>query len=284
VVGLVAVAFSAAPASSSTSGPLAVFYEYYRDLNSGNAAAAWNLLVPGEALSRSKWIALEQAARGEEIYVHGTVAAQTGTTATINDVIVEKPDGVNLNDTGGCMYSNQQATMEKIGGRWLYFGATGSMAGHFRSDPACTHPPSGTAAPAPPAHPATEYVHDFNGNKLAVSVAIFADPATPANQFEHAPSGSRLVAIKEGVIDDGPGGINSDADSDTSVVGSNGQVYTPSVDDVRGCTNFDYGAFTLTRGESENGCVAFAIPNGVSVRRVVFSLTDGSVDTAQWPA
>ena len=142
-----------------------------------------------------------------------------------------------------------------------------------------------TPKPAPkPKTPSSLDVHDFSHNTLAVVASVFADPATASNQFYRAASGSRLVAIKEALTDDGPGAISSYANSDTTLVGSDGQVYTPSSDLIEGCTNFDYGAFTLTRAESENGCVVFDVPNGVTVKRVTFSLTDGAVDTVQWTA
>jgi hypothetical protein len=140
------------------------------------------------------------------------------------------------------------------------------------------------ASPPPPAptKPSTLGVHDFNGNKLNVAASVYADPATPADQFSKPSSGARLIAIHEVVTDEGPGGIDSDANSDTTLVGSNGQAYTPVFDGVQGCTNFAYGEFTLSRGESESGCVVFAVPNGVSIKRVTFSLTDGAVDTVGW--
>jgi len=71
---------------------------------------------------------------------------------------------------------------------------------------------------------------------------------------------------------------------DTSLVGTNGQVYTPASETVAGCTNFAFGSFTLAPGQSEVGCVAFAVPDGVDMKRVTFSLTDGSVDSVYWTA
>jgi hypothetical protein len=149
----------------------------------------------------------------------------------------------------------------------------------MRQNPAPPPPP-----PPPPPKPKPLDVHDFNGNALAVTVSVFADPATPANQFLQPPAGDRLVAIHETLTDLGPGIVTSDVDSDTTLVGSDGQVYTASFDPVQGCTNFNYGAFTLFTGESESGCVAFAVPDGVSISRIAFTLTDGFVDTAQWIA
>jgi hypothetical protein len=121
-------------------------------------------------------------------------------------------------------------------------------------------------------------------NTLAISASIFGNPAVPASQFDDPAAGSLLVAIEFSMTDRGPGGISNDADVGATLVGSNGQAYTLAFDNVQGCTNFADGQFTLTRGESENGCVAFAVPNGVGLRRVTFSLTDGSVDTVQWMA
>jgi hypothetical protein len=149
----------------------------------------------------------------------------------------------------------------------------------MRQNPAPPPPP-----PPPPPKPKPLDVHDFNGNALAVTVSVFADPATPANQFLQPPGGDRLVAIHETLTDLGPGIVTSDVDSDTTLVGSDGQVYTASFDPVQGCTNFNYGAFTLFTGESESGCVTFAVPDGVSISRIAFTLTDGFVDTAQWIA
>jgi hypothetical protein len=147
-----------------------------------------------------------------------------------------------------------------------------------RPNPPPPPPPAPKSAP-PPTQSSTLDVHDLNDNVLAVTAYLFADPATPATQFDAPSSGDRLVAIRLNLTDRGPGTIDSDADGDTSFVGSNGQVYTPSFDDVQGCTNFDYGEFTLFDGESETGCVVFELPEAVGISRVAFTL---GVDTAQW--
>jgi hypothetical protein len=126
------------------------------------------------------------------------------------------------------------------------------------------------------------YVHDFNGNKLAASASLYADPGTPASQFDEPTAGTRLVAIQFKFTGDGPGTINSDVNADTTLIGSDGQAYTPSTDDVKGCTNFSFGDFTLAPGQSEIGCAVFAVPTDVSINRVTLSLTDGAVDTVYW--
>jgi hypothetical protein len=144
--------------------------------------------------------------------------------------------------------------------------------------------PNPPPPPPPPPKPTPLDVHDFNGNVLAITVSVFADPATPANQFSGPSSGNRLVAIEEHLTGRGPGTVSNDVNNATSLVGSNGQVYTASFNGVQGCTNFAYGAFTLSGGESETGCVVFEVPTGVSIARVKFTLTAGYGDTVQWIA
>ena len=128
----------------------------------------------------------------------------------------------------------------------------------------------------------TLHVHDFSANDLAVTVPSPTDPAAPTDQFNQPPGGSRLVAVSEVLTDDGPGTVSDDANVDTSVVGTDGQVYTPSFDSVQGCTNFNNGGYTLAAGQSESGCVVFALPTGVDVALVEFTLTEDSVDLAEW--
>jgi hypothetical protein len=148
----------------------------------------------------------------------------------------------------------------------------------IRPNPPPPPPPAPKTAP-PPTQSSTVDVEDFSGNTLAVDAYLFADPATPATQFDAPSSGDVLIAIGLHLTDRGPGTVSSDVNSDTSLVGSNGQVYTPSFDDVQGCTNFDFGGFTLFNGESETGCVIFELPNGAGISRVAFSLGE---NTAQW--
>jgi hypothetical protein len=115
-------------------------------------------------------------------------------------------------------------------------------------------------------------VHDFNGNALNVQANELIDPATPANADFGAAAGSRLVAIELTLTSRGPGTISSDANTDLSVQGSDGQVYTPSFDEVSECTNFNHGEYTLFDGGSVRGCVVFELPDGVKVDSAQFTL------------
>lgn len=119
-------------------------------------------------------------------------------------------------------------------------------------------------------------VHDFNGNTLRVTAAGIIDPAAPANADVAVPAGTRLVAVELTLKGDGPGTISSDANSNTTVIGSDGQAYTPGFDPVTECTNFSDGAYTLLAGDTEKGCVVVQLPNSVTIKSVQFSLGNGT--------
>jgi hypothetical protein len=128
-----------------------------------------------------------------------------------------------------------------------------------------------------PSKPAPLTVHDLNGNKLAITTSV-GGPATPSSRFDRPSAGKRLQAVYLEFHDLGPGQVSDDANNDTTIVGPDEQVYTPSFDGVQGCANVAYGRFTLFDGQSESGCVAFELPDGVSIKRIAVTL---GVDTAE---
>lgn len=145
---------------------------------------------------------------------------------------------------------------------------------------ATTATSSSTAASAAPpaASPGDQLtVQDFNGNTLAVTAAGLIDPASPTDQFNTPTGGTRLVAAVLRLSNRGPGNISSDANSNATLIGTDGQAYTPSFKAVSECTNFNHGVYTLLSGDSERGCVVFQLPDGVNVRSVQFSLGNGTV-------
>jgi len=85
------------------------------------------------------------------------------------------------------------------------------------------------------------------------------------------------VAVELTLKGDGPGTISSDANSNTTVIGSDSQAYTASFDAVAECTNFSSGEYALLAGDSERGCVVSQLPEGVTVKSVQFSLGNGTV-------
>ena len=144
--------------------------------------------------------------------------------------------------------------------------------------------PAASAAPVPsatgqPAAASTRglTVHDFNGDTLAVKADGFIDPANPSNQDVSPATGTRFVAVEVTLTDEGPGTISSDANTNMTLIGSDGQAYTSQFEPVSECTNFSNGAYTLLNGNAERGCVVFQLPAGVSLKAVQFSLGNGTV-------
>lgn len=85
------------------------------------------------------------------------------------------------------------------------------------------------------------------------------------------------MALSLTLTDTGPWTISSDANTDATLTGTDGQTYTADFDAVSECTNFNRGNYTLLDGATKSGCVVFQIPIGVSDRSAQFSLGDGTV-------
>lgn len=155
----------------------------------------------------------------------------------------------------------------------------GSGAAHPSVTP--TSGTTSTTGTTTTTEPATEPVggyYTWTGG-LGVELLRVEDPATPANSFESAPAGSRLVAVELSIWSF-KGSQTDDANSTTAIQGSNGQVYSPSFDDVAGCTDFNYGTFNVTAGDPhEVGCVVFEVPDGVKVTTVTYT-PQGGFDTS----
>ncbi len=130
---------------------------------------------------------------------------------------------------------------------------------------------------------ATLDVNDSNGNTLAVTMTQIIDPASGIDQYTTPNPGYRFVAVEMTLANQSTSTISDDANSDTTVIGTNSQTYTADFDSVSECTNFNYGQFTILPGSpSQSGCVVFQLPNGVNVQAVQFSFFSGLLDTAQW--
>jgi hypothetical protein len=67
------------------------------------------------------------------------------------------------------------------------------------------------------------------------------------------------------------GQASDDANSDLTVIGSDGQVYQPSFHDTTAGTNFDSGTFHVGPGQMVRGVVNFELPHGVTVQSLQWS-------------
>ena len=142
--------------------------------------------------------------------------------------------------------------------------------------PTSTTPTSTTPTTAAVAHVgSTLSVAGFNGESLDVTLAQIIDPAT-SNQ-NAVLAGTRFVATELTIKNTSGAALTGDADNDATIVGSDGQTYTPATFTVAECTNFDYGQYQLAAGESANGCVTFALPTGVTAAKFKFDTSGGSL-------
>lgn len=134
-------------------------------------------------------------------------------------------------------------------------------------------------------HPvgSTQTLSSLTGTPYSVKLAEVLDPATPATRTFFGPkSGTRFVATEFTVTNKGHSSYTNDANGDTSVVGSNNQVYTVTFATVTECTNFANGVFDLAPSDSETGCVVFDLPDGVNAVRVIWASTSGFGNSIQW--
>jgi Protein of unknown function (DUF2510)/Domain of unknown function (DUF4352) len=129
--------------------------------------------------------------------------------------------------------------------------------------------PSATTVPVVAHVGGTVAVNDGAGGDSDVTLVAVIDPASGADQFSTPDAGNRFVGVELRIADGGSGVVQSDANEDVTVVGSDGQTYTSAFDDIAGCTNFNEGAYALGPGESATGCVVFEVPTGVRVTQVI---------------
>lgn len=125
---------------------------------------------------------------------------------------------------------------------------------------------------------------DQTAGAYTVELTQVLDPATPADQFNTPPTGKRIVAAEFTIANKGSATLSDDANANAALIGANGQTYQPSFDSVSECTNFSSGTFTITPGQTENGCVTFEVPTGIAVKAVQFIANGGfsSSSIGQW--
>ena len=128
-----------------------------------------------------------------------------------------------------------------------------------------------TTAPPVPHVGSTINVAGLNDSSADVTLNQIIDPASGNNEIETPDAGKRFVAAAMTIKNTSSANLSGDANIDATLIGSDGQTYTPTVATVAECTNFNYGDFQLAPGESASGCVPFEIPTGVTVTAFKFS-------------
>ena len=161
-------------------------------------------------------------------------------------------------------------------------GVSTTPSGHTSS----TAKASTSAKPSAPAKAATvgDYfdVKDSSGNTYRVTLEKLIDPAEGADQFSTPDNGKRFVGTVFTITALSGSPKDQDANNNASVVGGNGQTYTPDFNSIAGYTDFSSGQINVAQGESVTGAVTFQVPTGVKVTRVLWSTSSGFSSSVQW--
>jgi hypothetical protein len=149
---------------------------------------------------------------------------------------------------------------------------------------ATTGPTKPTTTTTKPSSGSTSTISfkDGNGNPYKVDLIVLYDPISGADQYTTPKAGFRFVAADFRITDTGSNQISDDANLNATVIGQNGQTYTADFDSMSGCTNFSEGEYQLNPGESATGCVAFQVPNNVTVAKVRWSPNFGIGSFGEW--
>jgi len=116
---------------------------------------------------------------------------------------------------------------------------------------------------------------DASGNVMSVTLNAVADPARGANSYTVPNNGFRFVAAKFTIVGVS-GTFTDDANSDAVLIGSDGQTYSFDGNSVYGCTNFNYGQYTVAANQRSVGCVVFQVPNGIKVAQIEWGAAFGN--------
>jgi Domain of unknown function (DUF4352) len=106
------------------------------------------------------------------------------------------------------------------------------------------------------------------------------DPAQ-VGPYTTPTNGDRFVGAKFTIVGVS-GTFSSDADLDATLIGSDGQTYSPDFSALAGCTNFNHGTYSVTPGASTTGCVAYQVPTGVHVAQIQWGGFLNSGAPASW--
>jgi hypothetical protein len=161
---------------------------------------------------------------------------------------------------------------------------------------ATTPPPAAASATSPPTTAATSgsahvgatlSLTGEGGDQANVTLSQVIDPATgtdgPPTDDNGNPENDVYVETVLNITNTGSGSYQDDANSDATLIGSDGQSYSPDFDDVAECTNFSSGSYQLGPGESANGCVVFVLPDGVSPTKFQYGLdSDFGSNFGEW--
>ncbi len=127
-----------------------------------------------------------------------------------------------------------------------------------------------TSEPTPAPTPAPVTASEPKPSLKLEILMRFWDPINVEEpEFNKAKSGYRFVAVELSLTNVSSETVSSDANWDTTVIGTNSQSYTATFAERKGCTDFGgvLGPFTLAPGAHEIGCIVYELPEGVKIAK-----------------
>jgi hypothetical protein len=164
--------------------------------------------------------------------------------------------------------------------------SAGTVNSTVATTPSSSTPPTTKPSKAT-AHVGATLTLTGDNATAAVTLTQVINPATgadgPPTDDNGNPNGDTYVATLLTVKNTGTQSFQGDANSDSTLIGSNDQSYTADFDDVNECTNFNSGSYQLGAGESATGCVVFVLPAGVTPAKFQYSPDSGfSSNFGEW--
>jgi len=119
------------------------------------------------------------------------------------------------------------------------------------------------------------------GRDFHISLSKLADPAQAVNQGSPA-NGKRFIAAQFDITNTSGQTISINGDLDANIIGSDGNVYTPTHHALTECGS-NTVKVQLAGGKSGTGCVAFEVKTTVKVSQVQFYPAAGTAsDYGEW--
>ncbi|TDD65045.1 DUF4352 domain-containing protein [Actinomadura darangshiensis] len=121
------------------------------------------------------------------------------------------------------------------------------------------------------------------GIALKVTLVKVVKHAQASDEFTTPGPGKRFVAAKFRVLNSGDKTYQDSPSNGATLIDSSGQSYSAEIlAAVSGCQGFANGEVTLTSGESQTGCLTFAIAHSAKPQHIRFGAASGFSGSAEW--
>jgi len=173
-------------------------------------------------------------------------------------------------------YEVLRAVGKAVGGQLITAPASPAT-----SAPAATPTPTPSLTTAPVGGTFTDTTtNNTTGATTTYNVTLDkVDQNAALGPYETLTNGNDHVTGAEFTIAGTSGQTSDDANSDAVAVGTDGQDYTFSANSITDGTNFNYGEFNVSAGQTVNGWVSFELPPGVSIASIQWAPGGGQAAT-----